>query len=119
MVRFWMSSSSSSSGFCAGAACGMHVGAAASVDCPSKGVCVPVPGLETGLDGTVWLSRVRRRDVIITCGTRYVLCSTWMAAARDLRSVMGVSESSLHLLLTTPTSSSTAQAHVLCLELVG
>lgn len=42
---------------------------AASWVCASEGVCVPVPALDTGLDGMVWLSRVSRRDVMMTCGT--------------------------------------------------
>lgn len=43
---------------------------AASNPAPSDGVCVPDVGLETGLEGaregTVWLSRVKRRDVMMT-----------------------------------------------------
>jgi len=74
---------------------------AASSDCASDGVCGPDPVVDAGLEGAleerVWLSRVRRKEVIMTWGTWYVLWSTWIAAASDSRSVMGVSESSLYL----------------------
>ena len=74
---------------------------AASRACVSVGVCVPEPAVDGALDGAreemVWLSRVRRREVMMTCGTWYVLWRTCIAAARDLRSVIGVSESNLRL----------------------
>lgn len=60
------------------------------------GVCVPDGGLEGARDGTVWLSGVNRSEVIMTCGTWYVLCRTWMAAARESRSVIEISDNSLH-----------------------
>ena len=44
--------------------------------CESEGVCVPVPALETGREGMVWLSRVRRSEVMMTWGTWYVLWRT-------------------------------------------
>lgn len=74
---------------------------AASGECASDGVCDPDPVIDAGLEGAleerVWLSRVRRKEVIMTWGTWYVLWSTCIAVARDSRSVMGVSESSLHM----------------------
>jgi hypothetical protein len=58
---------------------------------------------EVGFDGArdvvredmVWLSRVRRREVMITWGTWYVLWRTWIAAAKESRSVIVVSARSL------------------------
>lgn len=74
---------------------------AAFKGCDSEGVCVPVPAFEFGLVGAredmVWLSRVKRREVMMTCGTWYLWCSTSMAVAIDLRSVIGVSDNSLGL----------------------
>jgi hypothetical protein len=65
----------------------------------SDGVCVPEPEVDAGLEGAleeiVWLSRVSRRDVMMTCGTWYVLWSTCIAAAREGRSVIAIPESSL------------------------
>jgi hypothetical protein len=74
---------------------------AASRRCVSDGVCVPDPAVDAGLEGAldeiVWLSRVKRREVMITWGTWYVLWRTCIAAARDLRSVIGMSDSILRL----------------------
>lgn len=54
-------------------------------------MCVP----EAVRDEMVWLSRVRRREVMITWGIWYVLCRTCIAVAREARSVIGVSDRSL------------------------
>lgn len=59
------------------------------------GDVVPEAGFEGAREGMVWLSGVRRSDVMITCGTWYVLCRTCMAAARESRSVIEVSDNSL------------------------
>ena len=65
----------------------------------SVGVCWPDGGLDGArdgvLEGRVWLSRVRRSEVMMICGTWYVLWRTWIAAAREFRSVMVMSESVL------------------------
>jgi hypothetical protein len=72
MVRF----STSSRLICGACGCEDEVGhadgceVAASSACASDGVCVPVPEVEGGLEGAleeiVWLSRVSRREVMIT-----------------------------------------------------
>lgn len=98
MVRFSMSSESEVRGVCWDLGRFSQVEGwevAASWAWVFEGVWVPVPAFDTGLEDTVWLSRVKRSDVMITCGTWYFVWSTWIAAARDLRSVIGVSESSL------------------------
>jgi hypothetical protein len=50
---------------------------AASRLCASNGVGGPEPAVDAGLDGVleeiVWLSRVKRSEVMMTCGTWYVL----------------------------------------------
>ena len=56
IVRFWISERSS-------------FGCGEDDCCVSEGVCVPVPALETGREGKVWLSRVRRSEVMMTWGT--------------------------------------------------
>lgn len=98
MVRFSISESSWTGVLCWGLGrCSQVEGCevAASWGWLVEGVWVPVPAFDTGLEDTVWLSRVKRRDVMMTCGTWYFVWSTSIAAARDLRSVIGVSERSL------------------------
>jgi hypothetical protein len=47
-----------------------HVdGCDVAASCGSDGECAPVPAFDTGREGMVWLSRVKRREVMITCGT--------------------------------------------------
>lgn len=64
IVRF-STSAMSISGFASAGAADVVVGAV----CVVEGLCVRVPAFETGREGMVWLSRVRRSDVMITCGT--------------------------------------------------
>ena len=72
MVRFSMSSESLRGVLCWGLGRCSQVEeceVAASWGWVFEGVCVPVPAFDTGLEDTVWLSRVKRSDVIMTWGT--------------------------------------------------
>ena len=62
IVRFSISLRS----ICGACSCGAGWEVAASRCWGSEGVWVPVPAFDTGLEGMVWLSRVKRRDVMIT-----------------------------------------------------
>ena len=62
MVRF----STSLRSICGAWGCEPGWDVAESRCCGSEGVFVPVPAFDTGLEGIVWLSRVKRRDVMIT-----------------------------------------------------